>query len=322
MSLDIHNPHFTSAIFAQACQHYNIDSKRAKTLKANSNLVFDCGEYVLRLTPATARPATDIGQELAWMRHLALQQVPVVEVIRSTTGNLLENVGEGDGAFTVVCLEKIKGQVIKAEQWNADHFRRLGRITAATHLANDHASMLYQASVVKNWDGIFEHDCCRYLPQDQRQLPQILEKVLAIINEQARDHDYGIVHYDIHHGNYLMSDDNHHGLILFDFEMLCRCWYLMDVSVVFYYANVSSHQKLAEADFLPHFLTPFWLGYNELKPAPAFDEYMFQVYLLYRDLMILGFLEVVWAGKQRSAGERAFVDRLNRSLAYHRSVVS
>jgi len=52
--------------------------------------------------------------------------------------------------------------------------------------------------------------------------------------------NYGLIHYDIHRGNFLLVGSEKK-LILFDFEMTCKSWYINDVSAVLYYA--CSHRK-------------------------------------------------------------------------------
>ncbi|MFT7589844.1 MAG: Ser/Thr protein kinase RdoA (MazF antagonist) [Limisphaerales bacterium] len=86
-----------------------------------------------------------------------------------------------------------------------------------------------------HWDEIPEHHHGNLLPEDNRQLFELYQKTISQINSQPKsDANYGLVHYDIHQGNYLLDEANH--LILFDFEMTCKTWFINDIATVLYYA--------------------------------------------------------------------------------------
>jgi Ser/Thr protein kinase RdoA (MazF antagonist) len=87
------------------------------------------------------------------------------------------------------------------------------------------------------------------------------------------DDSYGLIHQDVHGGNFFVDDNG--DIMLFDFDDCVYGWYVYDIAMVVFYM-VTNHPDpvgLATA-FWPH----FWRGYqqeNDLDPAwlaemPAF----------------------------------------------------
>ena len=64
-------------ILKEACEQYNIAPKKATLIRAYSNLIYDCGDSILRLTHPQDRNAEEVKLELDWVQYLHENDVDV-----------------------------------------------------------------------------------------------------------------------------------------------------------------------------------------------------------------------------------------------------
>ncbi|MEM1321307.1 MAG: phosphotransferase [Bacteroidota bacterium] len=300
-------PYYSPKLLAEACSHYQLNGDQAKLLRENSNLVFDCGDQVLRLTHSSVRRIEDMQVELEWLIDLKNRGLPVVHLVPSLTGRFFVQITVGDTYFTATCFQKIYGRKINKDDWTASHFRLLGTLAAQLHKAANDFS--YPSKIVyPHWNETADYFHSRHLPEDERRLPALHDQLIdQFANYPKTPENYGLIHYDIHHGNYLLTPKQ--GLILFDFEMTCKAWFMKDIAALFYYAL--NYDPTTEA-LLPH----FWQAYEALKPISAQEKEWLPALLLYRDLMVLGYILDVWDHRgQLTAQQRQYTDRLEKSIA-------
>ncbi|MEM9836923.1 MAG: phosphotransferase, partial [Bacteroidota bacterium] len=153
-----------------------------------------------------------------------------------------------------------------------------------------------------------------YLPKDGRQLGQLLEKLLAIFaTYPIHEHNYGLIHYDIHHGNYFLTEPDNE-IILFDFEMTSQSWYINEVTVVLFYmlhaVPVAEQQAITDL-----FLSSFVAGYREVYPLEEQELAKIPLFLLYRDLLVYAFTFRMWGtDKVLTEHESKFRTKLSDSI--------
>lgn len=302
-------------LLQQAAHHYSFDPTQARLIRSNTNWIFDAGDLILRLTPADVRSIDEVKMELDWVTSLAAAGVDVATIIPSKTGNPTEYLKEVEGPEILVAFQKIAGEKIPPTQWNEAHFQRLGRLTGQLH----RLSLSYQPPhgwANPHWDEIPEHPSGPYLPVDDRCLADLYDHLTSLFQAYPRESGtYGLVHYDIHQGNYLLTKDDR--LFLFDFEMACRSWFSNDVAIVLYYAAYYPSTR-EEPGFEDRFLTHFWRGYEQEYQLPAAEKEKIPLFLLYRDLLVLGYLEKIGQWKEASDPTKAFKARLESSILRRR----
>lgn len=299
-----------------ACLAYKIDFKTAKLIRNNQNLIYDCGDKILRLSPSAIRKEQDIEAEINWLIFLIENKLSVVKIVPSTAGHNYIKIETADNYFTVVCFEKILGHKISKNNWNIAHFERLGKLTGQLHrVGNQYEEK--DSSIYQYWDSIIEFDSYKYLPKDKRELPQLHHKIVAQINQLPKTKEnFGLIHYDIHHGNYLLTQQNTE-LILFDFEMTCKSWFINDIATVLYYAHhfpKTNNQEDFEALFMKH----FWKGYEQEYSIKVSEKRWIPQFLLYRDLMIFGFISKIWKGKKLTKHQIQYLEMIQASIKLRR----
>ena len=305
------------AFVGQLCAALGLAAE-PELIRHNTNLIYDCGDLIVRLTPNSVRSREEVAKELHWMSFVASRTRDVVQVLGDdpTETRQFESGGE---EFTITLLEKIEGEPVAQEQWGAGHFQRLGRLAGFLHrIAQEYRPR--RGFDLTGWDEIPEASLARELPDDSRNLLKINDKVLNYMDSMARwPATYGPVHYDIHAGNYLMTPSGR--MVLFDFENSCRGHYINDIAVALYYARIHKFSG-GDRDFNRRFLAPFWVGYAEEYPVPEDEIEHIPWLLLNRSLIVYGYVLKIWPEGSRDAAEQEHVDRIERSVRHLREEVA
>ena len=300
----------------RACLKFNIEVEKTKLIRSNKNLIYDCGDKILRISPSNIRSKTEIEAEISWLIFLAENRLPVVTVIQSNSKKNFEIIANQNNYSTVVCFNKIIGEKISKSYWNNKHFKKLGKLTGILHRVGKQYKQK-ENLVYKDWNSIIEFESYKDLPQDERGLPQLHQKIVNQINQLPKTKEnYGLIHYDIHHGNYLLTQQNSE-LRLFDFEMTCNSWFINDISTVLYYANHFPKQKETE-EFETYFMNHFWEGYEQEHKINEDEKEWIPNFLLYRDIMIYGFLSKIWKTKELNKHEIRYLEMIQESIKNRR----
>lgn len=303
-------------------EQYGVDLSEAELLKDNFNLVFAQGPFILRFSPAIKKGLSEIRAELKWLSYLTARGISVNRVIPTNSGAQYLHIEVGEDKLYCVVFEKMEGDKIQDAEWTKDHYRKLGDLTGRLH----QASASFQNEVDQDFTHWNEQSKCasfNFLPEDERQLPllhqALHQKFIALPRSPST---YGVIHYDIHQGNFfLLRDLPGSPLFLFDFEMTCQGWYLLDIAVILYYASNynSAAGNVSRTEFEPAFLSAFQETYAAHKPDTIFNAELIQDFLLYRDLMVYGYVLEAWQGRVRSEGDLRFLAQLEGNITERRA---
>jgi len=314
-SLKYHLPQ----ILEPACLAFDIDFKKAKLIRYYSNLVYDCGDIILRMTHAKDNSEAGIIGELTFMQFLYEKGVRVAKVLLSKEGQLTKKIQLKSSYLTAVCFEKIVGYKATNEDWKESHFEELGILAGSLHkysLDFQKETTLYY----KSWHDIAKGQVAENLPKDERQLHELHQQLVEEFHTYPKSTaNYGLIHYDIHFGNYLFKADDKQ-FVLFDFEMLSYSWFINDIAVILYYAFYLKGTK-TEREFQDYFLPHFWKGYeSEFAIAPQEKEKI-PKFLLYRDLLVYSFLNKIWGGKELTTQDIQYKEKLEKSISSRRKIM-
>lgn len=310
------NRNFNTLILNELCARHGLNPKNAKLIKADSNLVYDCGDSILRISYSGIRTADDIEVELDWIDFLHRKKVPVVRIIPSLDNRRQERVGDNNDHFTAVRFEKIRGSTISEATWNAAHFQKLGQLTGLIHRTS--RAYRYQDHLrYRHWDELVECGYATMLPEDERELQRLNQHLLNEFRAFKRSSEqYGLIHNDIHHENYLLTGPKNQ-IILFDFEVACRSWYVYEIATALYYACLVN-QKRNDVDFERTFLHNFMEGYRTECSIPPIDFKVVLKFMLYRDLFLYGYIRAMWKHRVPPKSITSYLELIDASVAVRR----
>jgi len=220
-------------------------------------------EYFVRIGDSRHMSFELVEAEIDWVVYLTKNEVPAVKPIQSTNGRFIEKVEKDNGHLNVVVFEKAKGKHLdhgNPQDWTDEIIMEYGRITGKMHsLAKN-----YQAKTSKRYEFQPSLDI-RYMLKDEEE--EIVERITEIFSEVEslpKDKDgYGLVHGDLHTGNFFVENDEISAIL--DFDRTCYKWFISEVAVALFYplyATQLSKNKEKQIEFVKCFLPLFMEGYN------------------------------------------------------------
>jgi Ser/Thr protein kinase RdoA (MazF antagonist) len=220
--------------------HWSLAPEKTSLLRDGVNHVFatetlDGAKVIVRVSDGSVRERGELEGELIWLEHLIRHGCTVTHPVRSRGGELLETIDLAAGTYHVCCFERFGGRELspKADPaWNDELMLRLGRELGRIHRASDELTLPPERNR-RQWHeskmSVFPDpipDC-----YDRR----VVQAMSAFTEEMRarprKPRHYGLVHRDIHSGNFLLEDGR---LEIIDFDLGCYGWRLMDFSVLLF----------------------------------------------------------------------------------------
>ncbi|TDL30934.1 hypothetical protein E2R51_16560 [Jeotgalibacillus sp. S-D1] len=258
---------FSKEVLAKAADRYGANAANAKKLGDFENYVYEVYKenqpYILRLTHSSHRSKSEVLAELEWINYLYHNGINASLVHRSLNGELVEEMQLGDSSFLVCLFDKAPGNPVKMNDpdFGPDLFEKWGEMTGKMH----RVTMNYQEGTAKraHWTKDDLIDLSPYL--DQKKDAIIIEgndELVKKIGEFPETKEaFGLIHSDIHSGNFFLHNKEVH---VFDFDDSMYFYYISDIAIPLYYASWWKHQNSsleARSVFGKRFLTHFLKGY-------------------------------------------------------------
>lgn len=165
-----------------------------------------------------------------------------------------------------------------------------------------------------------------YIPLDlvKRLLPSesedVINKVAAITGElgnlpKSKD-SYGLIHSDLHIGNFMIDDTNKITALL-DFDRCCYKWFIADIAVTLYYplymTNVLVDKPDAQKEFIDYFMPLLWEGYEKENKLDQSWKEKIGAFITLRDAVLLMYAP---RGDRFQRGIKAIRNRIMGNTSY------
>ncbi|PLT44263.1 phosphotransferase [Paenibacillus sp. FSL W8-1187] len=260
---------FTPDILARAAEAFGLQGEPRK-LGDFENYLFELEDRegdpaILRLTHSSHRSAEQVEEELRWLRHLAASglEADVAACEPALSGEWVVPLEAADGSrFYASRFRKAPGARAAAgpDGWDPALVREWGAVTGRLH----RASASYEAHHPRHHWHEEELTVSRgqYLAGE----PELLDRFEEVLEELRRlplaDDSYGLIHGDIHQGNFHAHEGK---LTVFDFDDAEYNWFVHDLAIPLYYAlGGAAVQQLPEVEreaYAAAFFQPFYEGY-------------------------------------------------------------
>ena len=256
---------------AQCVDHWGLIPEKTVLVRDGVNHVFatettDGQRVIVRISDGAIRGRGEMQGELIWLDHLIRNGCTVTTPILSRNGELLETIDTDKGKFHVCCFQRFGGRQLNPKtdpEWNDELFVKLGRQLGRIHRATDDLSLPPD----KDRKAWFECNLSQIpdpLPVGFN--PQIAEP-MRDFTEQMRGRpqeplQYGLVHRDLHAGNFLVEDGE---VQIIDFDLGCYGWRTMDFIVLLFSQYFFPSLRVSEAspEMAGHVLATMVSGYRE-----------------------------------------------------------
>ena len=223
----------------------------------------DDQEYFVRIGDSKHMSFELVEAEIDWLVYLTKNEVPAVKPIQSTKGKYIEKVVKDEGHLNVVVFEKAKGEHLdhgNPQDWSDEIIIDFGKTVGKMHaLAKN-----YSAKTSRRYEFQPSLDIKHMLKDEEEDLVEIIKKHFQEVENLPKGKDeYGLVHGDLHSGNFFV--DNNKVSAILDFDRTCYKWFISELAVsLFYplYATQLNKDKEQQTEFAKRYVPLFMKGYE------------------------------------------------------------
>lgn len=282
---------FDDAILESAAHCYGVEKKDVFLVGGFENFIYGFTKnnqsYILRISHTSHRTIHDISSELDFVRHLSDHGAPVSKPVLSINNQWVEPILAKDGSvFTVTCYQKAKGERPTRAHVTPEFLFNYGKTIGQFHLLTTQyfPETHLQKRFIWDQDPLLVH-AKSYLPANDVIIFERFREIVEEINRLPKNNlNYGLIHTDIHMGNFFVSN---HELTVFDFDDSAYMHFVSDIAIALFYYIVfmkaDDTEKLAKADF---FMTHFMKGYLSVYRLPKHDFLEISKFLKLREMVL------------------------------------
>jgi Ser/Thr protein kinase RdoA (MazF antagonist) len=244
-------------------------------------------EYFLRIGDSKHMAFDLVKAEIDWVVYLAGNNIPVVKPVLSENGNYIEKVEIDDGYLNVVLFEKAKGEHLdhrNPQNWSDELIMEYGRTTGKMHAL----SKSYEVNESKRYEFKPALDIEYLLKNEDKRTISIISNHFQEIEKLPKDKEgYGLVHGDLHTGNFFVQDDKITALL--DFDRTCYKWFISEIAVALYYPLYLTHlkeNKEEQKKFVKRFLPLYMKGYETENKLDSLWMEKIDIFIKVRDAIL------------------------------------
>ena len=280
----------------------------------NSVYSFKIGneERVLRIGNSNHMSYELVDAELHWIRYLSENEIPVVKPLPSVNDEFVERISVGNSSYNVVAFEKAEGKHIDFSEdprnWDKQFVRNWGELLGRLHSV----TKSYKAGKSKRYKFTPGLDSFRY-KNESGEIKDYIDNLFGQLGELPTGKDeYGLVHSDIHAGNFLLMNNRISSIL--DFDRACYKWFASEFSIALFYplyATTLRGNANAQKEFVNGFLPNLLTGYeSENKFDSKWLEWI-DLFIRVRDVILLMYnINEEWKEQNRSRirGNEVYID--------------
>jgi amicoumacin kinase len=319
---------FTEEILDLAVQQFSLQKERKK-LGDFENYVFEVwrkGEpFILRFTHSSHRHKEELLAEIDWMKFLFQCGLNVPNVTPTKNGEIVMTFPAEDGTFFYGSLfSKVPGEQIsvRSEKFNQTLFYQWGKTIGRMH----HVTKSYKKDINiptrPQWDEDELLMLEKYIPKEEDLIVANTKELLHELSFLEKNSDqYGLIHTDIHSGNFFYDGTDIH---VFDFDDCCYHWFCSDIAIPLYYSALYKFldgSKEERNAFAGVFLKAFLNGYVTENSLPEDWKRQIPLFLRLRDVTLYSVLHKKIAPEDRDAGIQKELAEIKSRIEKNEAIV-
>lgn len=305
---------FDDTVLQEALRRAGVSADSCTALGGFEAHVYRLPGQILKITHTIRRSEDYLLGELDFIEHLAAKGIQLPGPVAFPSGKRIETIPDGSGgAFLAYRFEAAQGAATTYADWT-DTFIETWGATAGqmVHAGMDFAPVS-PSRRRQEWHQGGHLDFEASLP------PASAARARALVDSLRRlpktPETYGIIHGDLHHGNFFRSEDGR--LIPFDFD---DCEYghtAREVSIPLHYAlgALPAAAGRSREEFGEHFAVHFIRGFRQAHPFGAAQIRLLPELLLLRSAILMSVLSTNAFPDDREARRLALLETFRRRLA-------
>lgn len=298
-------------------KRYSIDSKKLNFVGGFENSVYSFPkndqEYFVRIGNSKHMTFELVEAEIDWLLYLVGKKVPAVRPISSTSGQHVESVNMADVAYNVVAFEKAEREHVNHRDpmsWNSEIARDWGKVIGKMHSV----TKKYTHKTSRRYEYNPGLDSFLYKKESKEIRDYIEDLFLSIQHLPKTDDSYGLVHSDIHTGNFFVKENKISAVL--DFDRACYKWFVSELAIALYYPLYLTKLRMdtdEQRKFVSSFFPVFLEGYEtENKLVSKWSDHL-DLFIRARDVILLMYAPNEEMKKQlrpRILGKESYLDVL------------
>ncbi|MEH7344049.1 phosphotransferase [Bacillus sp. JJ1532] len=282
--------------------------------------------YILRITHSSHRELENLYAEIEWVNYLYQQGINVSTAFESINGKFVEFISaEDQSVFFGSLFSKATGKPVKTKEnpFNNDLLSTWGKQIGKMHTAT---KKYVSSPLIKKRPHWYEDELLnveKYFPATETIARQNAIELLEKIKSIPVDSDnYGLIHTDIHAGNFFYDGSSIH---VFDFDDCCYHWLVSDIAIPLYYSCLSSFtaKEINEREeFGRLFIDAFLAGYKTENNLPHGWEEQMPLFLMLRDITLYSVFNKKIAPEDRNERVIRLMDEIKSRIEQKKSIVN
>jgi Ser/Thr protein kinase RdoA (MazF antagonist) len=283
------NELFTESIISEVTSLYNISHEELYLVGGFENYVYgftkEGKSYVVRISHSSHRLLEEIEAEIDFLYFLANNGASVSMPIKTIKESLVEKIASKDGSYFTVCaFTKAEGEVPSRKTATPEMFYNYGKTIGNFHKLTKYYQESPNITKRFNWDqDSLIINASDYLPLDDKLILYRLDQIVDNIKLIDKNKDnFGLIHSDIHMGNFFIKDNQ---LTVFDFDDSCYFYYASDLAIALFYLvfMLEEEEQIKLADnFMEHFMK----GYLSENIISLEDYLTIPIFLKLREVIL------------------------------------
>ncbi len=226
--------------------------------------------YILRLTENSHRTADQVEAELHWIKFLHSNEVGVAEPLISSNQRLVESFESESGTLHATIFREADGQSFEVSlHWRPEFLGNLGRLLGRMHAVTGSYTPPRNVSRPSHMaERDLLNDAEQHLPRSDTAAWREVEEVMEWINGLPVAGDsHGLIHTDVHPGNYFVDEKLR--IMLFDFDDCQYHWFAYDLAIPLLYFYLYSDLPEPDASSTDWFFGTVLEAYQEMNILPV-----------------------------------------------------
>jgi amicoumacin kinase len=320
----------TNELLFTLFKRFSLQTDLYKKLGDFENYVYEVYQdgqpVIFRLTHSSHRNEGEIQSELHWMNFLHEHKVNVPLAYESQNQKLVESIEAADGSFFYACVfSKAQGESVKinSPKFTEELFyawgKEIGKMHRVTKNYQPSEGIIRRAS----WD---EEDLLinidEYIPSVDTDIVEKTKDLITKIQSFPKNSDnFGLIHTDMHSGNFFFDDKEIH---VFDFDDSCYLWFASDIAIPLYYSilyGFADKTQMEKVEFAKKFITFFTKGYETENTLPEQWREHLPYFLRLRDNTLYSVLHKKIAPEDRNEKVLTWLEEMGARIKNNEAII-
>lgn len=244
-------------------------------------------EVVIRFTEKSRRSQGQVESELHWQDHLKKSGARVSTPLLSVNSRLVECLSDSDKDYFVCVFNRVIGLPLRDQaDFTKENVMAWGRALASFHQATQSYTRTEETQPRPDWEESVENNIEQEILEslDSQEAQLWLQLKSWMKNLKRDEENFGLVHTDMHMGNFLCAEGE---VTVFDLDDCSYHWFAYDYAVPLFYLRVFNDDRKMGLD-IEKIEASFYEGYTQLRAVDKDWFFGVRNFFIYRMLVMYG----------------------------------